>query len=165
MGSGPTVTATIRRVASVVIILVFIAACGSSPSNDNSGPVDITVNSNGTSDLTLFVSNQSYRDSEVDITVTLDGETIIDRDFNVGDQHNYIEHRIRLDAGRHTLHAATTTLDGEEVELSEDFTIDPDQQRYAALDYWHYEPTGLDDPTADPPKFTFKIQDDPIGFA
>lgn len=65
---------------------------------------------------------------ERDITVTLDGATIIDRGFIVGDQHDHIEHRIRLDEGMHALNA-TTAIDGEEVELFEEFTIEPNQHR------------------------------------
>lgn len=156
--------ATIRRLVSVVLIVVFMAACSESAGNDNSAPVDITVTSEGTSDLTLWVSNQSYTDKNVDVTITLNGDIVIDRGFKVGDQHNYIEHRIRLDDGTHTINA-TTVIDGETVVLSEDFTIEPNQQRYAALSYWHYVPTGPNDPSSDPPGFSFTIQDDPIWFA
>ncbi len=42
-------------------------------------------------------------DKDVDVTVTLDGVVITDRSFHVGDQHNYIEHRIQLDRGTHRL--------------------------------------------------------------
>ncbi len=156
-------TFTVRRIAVAFIIAVFIAACSESAGNDNSAPVEITVSPEGASDLTLFVSNQSYADRSVDIVVTLDGDTIIERGFNVGDQHNYIEHRIRLDAGAHTLRALTTIAD-EEVELSEEFTIDPGQRRYSALSYWHYEPSSARDTSFDPPQFSFDIQDEPIGF-
>jgi hypothetical protein len=158
------VNATIRRLVTVAVIVVFTAACSESAGNDNSAPVDITVTSEGTSNLTLWVSNQSYTDKNVDVTITLNGDIIIDRGFKVGDQHNYIEHRIRLDDGTHTINA-TTVIDGETVVLSEEFTIEPNQQRYAALNYWHYVPTSPNDTSSDPPGFSFTIQDDPIGFA
>ena len=140
-----------------------MSACSESWRNDNSAPVDITVSADGTSDLTLYVTNQSYVDRNVDISVMLDGAVIIDRGFRVGDQHNHIEHRIRLDDGTHSLEA-TTVVDGEPVELSEEFTINSNQQRYAVLSYWHYEPTRAGDTSFDPPQLNFEIRDDPIGF-
>jgi hypothetical protein len=152
----------VRRVAAVALITAA-TACSSSWRNDNSAPVEITAATDGTGDLTLWVSNQSYVDKNVGLTVTLDGVVIIDRTFHVGDQHNHIEHRIRLDDGTHTI-SATTVIDDENVELSEEFSIEPNQQRYAFLSYWHYVPTREGDTSFDPPGFNFDIQDEPIGF-
>ena len=154
--------ATVRRVAAVALIAVA-TACSPSWRDDNSAPVDIVADAAGTSDLTLWVSNQSYTDKNVDVTVALDGVAIIDRSFNVGDQHNYIEHRIQLDEGTHRLDASTV-IDGGKIELSEEFSIEAGQQRYAGLNYWHYVPTGPNDTSSDPPGFSFDIQDEPIGF-
>jgi hypothetical protein len=152
----------VRRVAAVALITAA-TACSSSWRNDNSAPVEITAATDGTGDLNLWVSNQSYVDKNVGLTVTLDGVVIIDRTFHVGDQHNHIEHRIRLDDGTHTI-SATTVIDDENVELSEEFSIEPNQQRYAFLSYWHYVPTREGDTSFDPPGFNFDIQDEPIGF-
>jgi hypothetical protein len=151
------------RIVACSLVAVGASACSESWGNDNSAPVDITVSDDGTSDLTLYVSNQSYVDRTVDITVVLDGDVIIDRGFDVGDQHNHIEHRVQLDHGSHQLHA-TTVIDGEAIELSEEFVIDANQQRYAVLSYWHYEPTREGDTSFDPPQLNFDIQDEPIGF-
>lgn len=156
-------TASLVRRFAAVALITTATACSPSWRNDNSAPAEIAVAPDGTSDLTLWVSNQSYTDKKVDITVTLDGAVIIDRNFNVGDQHNHIEHRIQLDDGTHIL-SATTVIDGENVELSEEFTIEPNQQRYAGLSYWHYVPTREGDTSFDPPGFSFDIQDEPIGF-
>ncbi len=57
----------------------LLTSCSPSRRNDNSAPLEITVAREGTSDLTLWVSNQGYTDKNVDITVTLDGAVIIDR--------------------------------------------------------------------------------------
>lgn len=163
VGGGPPMTASfVRRVAAVALIATA-TACSSSWRNDNSAPVEITAAPDGTSHLTLWVSNQSYVDKNVSLTVTLDGVVIIDRKFHVGDQHNHIEHRIRLDDGTHTI-SATTVIDDLNVELSEEFSIEPNQQRYAGLSYWHYVPTREGDTSFDPPGFNFDIQDEPIGF-
>ncbi len=154
----------VRRVAAVALVATATAtACSSSWRNDNSAPVEITAAPAGTSDLTLWVSNQSYVDKNVSLTVTLDGAVVIDRKFHVGDQHNHIEHRIQLDDGTHTI-SAKTVIDDQNVELSQEFSIEPDQQRYAFLGYWHYVPTREGDTSFDPPHLTFDIQDEPIGF-
>jgi hypothetical protein len=100
----------------------------------------------------------------VDVTVALNDVVIIDRSFHVGDQHNFIEHRIQHNEGTPRLDASTV-IDGEAVELSEEFSIEPGQQRYAGLSYWHYVPSGPDDTSSNPPGFSFVIQDEPIGFA
>jgi hypothetical protein len=155
--------AIVRRVAAVSLVAVA-TACSPSWRNDNAAAVEIVADAAGTSDLTLWVSNQSYTDKNVDVTVALDGLVIIDRRFNVGDQHNFIEHRIQLDEGTHRLDASTV-IDGENIELSEEFSIEAGQQRYAGLTYWHYVPTGPNDPSSDPPGLSFVIQDEPIGFA
>lgn len=160
------VTSTIahRLVGVALLTLVGLTtACSPSWRNDNAAPIDIDVAADGTSELTLYVSNQSYVDRTVDITVTLDGATIIERGFNVGDQHNHIEHNIQLDHGPHTL-TAITVIDGNALELSEEFIIDPAQHRYALLSYWHYVPTRAGDTSFDPPTLNFEIQDEPIGF-
>ena len=157
-------TASIVRSIAAVALVAVASACSPPWANDDSAPVEITVAADGTSELTLFVSNQSFTDKSVDVTVMLNGDIIIERGFNVGDQHNYVEHRIRLDKGTHTL-SATTVIDGESVELSEGFTIESDHQRYAALNYSHYVPTAPNDPSSSPPGFSFRIQNEPIGFA
>ncbi len=160
---GRFVPPSFVRGVTAVALIAAATACSSSWRNDNSATVEITTAPDGTSDLTLWVSNQSYVDKNVGITVMLDGAVIIDRKFHVGDQHNHIEHRIRLDDGTHTI-SATTVIDDENVELSEEFSIEPDQQRYAFLSYWHYVPTRDGDTSFDPPGLSFGIQDEPIGF-
>lgn len=155
--------ATVRRVAAVALVVVA-AACSPSWRNDNAAPVEIVADAAGTSDLTLWVSNQSYTDKNVDVTVALNGVVIIDRSFHVGDQHNFIEHRIQLDDGTHRLDASTV-VDGENIELSEEFSIEPGQHRYAGLNYWHYVPTSPNDTSSNPPGFSLVIQDEPMSFA
>jgi hypothetical protein len=155
--------ATVRRVAAVALFVVA-TACSESWRNDNSAPVDIVADAAGTSDLTLWVSNQSYTDKNVDVTVALNDVVIIDRSFHVGDQHNFIEHRIQLDEGTHRLDASTV-INGENIDLSEEFSIEAGQQRYAGLSYWHYVPTSPNDPSSNPPGFSLVIQDEPLGFA
>lgn len=152
MGGGVLVSA----LATAALML----SCSAERPNDDVGTIDVIVDAESDGSLMLHVSNQSFEDSEVQIEVTLNGVPIIDREFDVGDQHNWIAHQVTLAPGRHALEATsstgatfTTTFDIPEVGL-----------RYAALNYW-YSPTDGDGFGAVPRGFYFTIQDDPIGFA
>ena len=103
----------------------------------------------------LYISNQSFEDNNVRIEVRLDGRALIARQFAVGNQHNWIPHRVTLATGTHTLSATSDTGVGH----SATFEITDAQTRYAVLDYWYYP----NDPSA-PRNFSFTVQDDPVGF-
>lgn len=103
--------------------------------------------------FTLYVSNQSFEDPAVGITITIDDEIVVDQDFDVDGQHNWITLEPDVAPGEHTLHAASSTG----AEFTTDFTIPEGESRWAVLDYWF-------DPDEDPRNFTFHISDKPIGF-
>ncbi len=128
--------------------------------NYDGGTIEVVLDETSSSEVMLHVSNQSFEDSDVAIDVTLDGESIIDRTFDVGDQHNWIPFLIRLAPGGHTLEAASSTG----AIYSASFEVADSAVRYAALNYWYYPPS--DNGSGSTPRsFTFTIQDDPIGFA
>jgi hypothetical protein len=139
---------------------LLVVACSAEGDNYNGATIDIVVNEAASSEVMLYVSNQSFEHSEVEITVTLDGETIIDRTFDVGNQHNWIPFSIRLASGEHTLEASSSTG----AVFSTQFEAADSATRYAVLDYWYYPPDDSGS-NARPQSFSFMIQDDPIGFA
>lgn len=103
--------------------------------------------------LTLYVSNQSFEDPTVGITITIDGDVVVDEDFDVEGQHNWIRFEPDVAPGRHTVHAVSTTG----AELTTEFTLPAGEPRWAVIDYWFY-------PDEDPREFTFQIHDEPIAF-
>ena len=88
--------------------------------------------------LTLFISNQSLADSTVSITITIDGETVIDQDFDVEGQHNWVEFTPAVGPGDHTITATSSTG----AEFSVDFNLPEDEPRWAVIDYWYYPEEG-----------------------
>jgi hypothetical protein len=107
-----------------------------------------------TSPVTLYISNQSFDDPSVTMTVTIDGTVVADQEFNVEGQHNWITFDLDLPAGDHSLVAVSDTA----TELTAEFSTALDQPRWAVIDYWWYSAEGA-------ANFTFDISDKPIGFA
>jgi len=102
-------------------------------------------------DLVLYVSNQSFDDEKVGLTVAVDGVTVVDGDFNVEDQHNWFSFPLSLSPG---VHEVTAEADSG-AALSESFRVPADKTRYAVIDYW-----GEDD-SAD---FSWSFHRQPVGF-
>lgn len=155
MVAGPCVLLSIA-----VVSALCVSACTAEGDNYDGGPIDVVMDEAASSEVMLHVSNQSFEDDEVDIIVTLDGEPIVDREFDVGNQHNWIPFRIRLAPGEHTLEASSSTG----ATISTEFEAADSSIRYAVLDYWYYPPDD-NGSNAMPRSFSFMIQDDPIGFA
>jgi hypothetical protein len=105
------------------------------------------------SPLTLYVSNQSFDDPTVVITITIDGTVVADQDFDVEAQHNWIAFDLSVPSGDHRLVARSDSG----ARLNVDFTTVPDEPRWAVVDYWS---SGEDHPA----NFTFDVSDEPIGF-
>lgn len=104
----------------------------------------------------LWVSNQSFDLDPVDIAVEIDGTTVIDRSFDVGNQHNWKKFVLRLRPGGHTIHARSSKGD---VTMTRKFAVD--QKQWAVIDFWYNDGTSG---TPTDPLFTFTIDDQPIGF-
>lgn len=103
--------------------------------------------------FTLYVSNQSFEEPTVRITIQIDDQVVVDEGFDVEGQHNWITFTPDVTPGDHTLQAVSDTG----AEFSVDFTIPENEPRWAVVDYWYYPEEG-------PRSFTFDISDQPIGF-
>jgi hypothetical protein len=120
-------------------------------------PVDTKLlNPAGT--FTLYVSNQSFAISPVDITVTIDGEVVVREYFDVGNQHGWKQFTLDLADGTHTLEVKS---DRGAASLSK--TFDVSGPRWAVIDYWYY-PDSQHGAGPTPRSFSFEIQDTPIAF-
>lgn len=81
--------------------------------------------------FTLYVSNQSFEDPTVGITITIDGEVVVDEDFDVEGQHNWVSFEPDVAPGVHILHAASSTG----AEFTTEFTMPDGEPRWAVVDY------------------------------
>ncbi|MEN8238138.1 MAG: hypothetical protein ABFR53_02930, partial [Actinomycetota bacterium] len=82
--------------------------------------------------LSVYVSNQSFADPSVDITVAIDGEDVVDGSFDVGSQHSWYEHALELDAGDHALIATSSGGASQEMLV----TIEDGKQAFVVITYW-----------------------------
>ena len=104
-------------------------------------------------EATLYVSNQSFDRGLVDIRIEIDGREVVHDDFAVENQHNWVEHTLRLEPGRHTLVARSQRGDAI---LRQEFGVRG--RTWMVVDYWCCgEPSD--------PQLTFYASRTPIGFA
>ena len=108
-------------------------------------------NENG--NFVLYVSNQSFAQTPIDVTIHINGKRAISSEFNVGNQHNWVKHIFSLQPGKHKLIIASNQ---GEATLEKEFEING--KRWSAIAYWYY-------PKKDGKKhFSFQIQNKPIYF-
>lgn len=132
-----------RAVGSLAVALTFpVTGCLSNASGDGVDPAphpeitaaDTAVKLVGEAeaDLVLHVSNQSFDDEEVRLTVTIDGVTVVDGDFHVEDQHNWVSYPLSLTLGGHEITAESDSG----ATLHESFEVRRGKTRYAVIDNW-----------------------------
>lgn len=90
-------------------------------------------------EVRLFVSNQSFDDDPVQISISVDGIEVVDDAFEVLDQHHFVGFIIRgLDPGPHTI----TAVSGTGASMEGTFTSFADEPRWLSMNYWYYPATG-----------------------
>ena len=104
----------------------------------------------------LYVSNQSFVITPVDITAEIDGKVIVDEMFKVGNQHRWKRFRFKLSMGKHEI---TASSKNGNATLHKTFTVKGKQ--WAVLDYWYYPETNYN---ACPKHLTFEIFNEQIYF-
>ena len=144
--------------ALVICWCALLPGCATTPDTNNRETQSSLLDPQG--NFTLYVSNQSPAADAVDIRIEVDGQMVINEEFDVGDgmlsQHNCKTFKLTLAPGMHKLHVTSTT---GEAELSKDFEVTG--EHWSVVDYW-YAPRSRHNPT--PRHFTFHIQDTPIQF-
>jgi hypothetical protein len=123
----------------LVALLGAVQACGPTQGTDpvaspavTSGDADVELVDEQDADLVLYVSNQSFDDEEVRLTVEVDGVVVVDGDFHVEDQHNWIRFDLGMAAGEHEVTASSDSG----TTLTETFRVPGDKPRYAVIDHW-----------------------------
>jgi hypothetical protein len=126
---------------------------GRQPPMQGGPPVGIAVVQPGRADLHLWVSNQSFADEVVGLTVDIDGVEVVARQFAVAGQHNWVLFPVRVPPGRHEIRAWSDTG----AVSRQEFTMPADERRYAVLDYWYH-------PGEEGRRITWRIQATPLTF-
>lgn len=103
--------------------------------------------------LHLWVSNQSFADNLVGLTISIDGVQVIDQRFSVGNQHNWILFPIDAPPGPHVLKATSDSG----AETTHTFHLPERGKRHAVVDYWQDREKGS-------PRVTWRIQSKPMIF-
>ena len=107
-------------------------------------------------EVQLWVSNQSFEDDPVMLTVRVDGIPVVAEPFSVEGQHNWQSFLLRgLAPGEHTVIAESDTG----ATSSWTFTLAADAPRWLVVDYWYYPDE------AEGRHFTFQESDEPVAFA
>jgi myo-inositol catabolism protein IolC len=136
-----------------MVISLLLAGCAAVSGPEAAGGRDSAAAMPESTNLVLYVSNQSFADDPVGIRVEIDGRVVVDGVFAVDSQHTWIEYPLTLPAGTHPVRATSTTG----VVSTHDLVLPEDETRWAVLEYWHY-------PDDTPRSFTFHISDRPVGF-
>lgn len=146
------------RFLLLALALWALAGCSQSGGPDPAPHPDITVTDSAVrlvddaeANLILYASNQSFDDGNVRLTIAVDGLTVVDDDFYVGDQHNWVSFPLGLSPGVHEITAKTDSG----ATLNESFRVPADKARYADIDYW-----GEDDSA----ELTWLFQRQPMAF-
>lgn len=90
--------------------------------------------------LFLVVTNQSYDDPQVRLGVSVGEQAIVDRVFEVGDQHQFIGYELAVPPGRHDV-VVSSDAGGT---LEQVVTVDPGRPRYVFIAHWGDDVTGSD---------------------
>jgi hypothetical protein len=131
-----------------VFLVLALAACGTTePRIEPQQHLPFVPSS-----FSLYVSNQSFDISPVDIRIELDGALAVSGDFAVEGQHTWLLFELGLTPGTHAIRVTTT-----DANAVLDQTFEMDDRKYGVVMFWYY-PSGSTEPT--PPQFSLQIQDD-----
>ncbi|MFV0317235.1 MAG: DUF6174 domain-containing protein [Microthrixaceae bacterium] len=89
--------------------------------------------------LAVMVTNQSFADPEVDLTIAVDGEVMIERSYAVEGQHTYVSYHLALEPGEHQLVIRSDTGETHKQVVSLGT-----ERRYLSVSYWGDDSSGAD---------------------
>lgn len=130
------------RAMLVVAGFSALAGCSTGQGEDPAPDPDVTSpgaevrlvdETDPDANFTLVVTNQSYDDEEVQLEVKVDGATVVDGDFHVEGQHNYVSYPLVLRPGTHELTAASDDFDEA---LQETFEVPQGKDRFGLIEHW-----------------------------
>jgi len=162
--------------AAVLLIPAALVACtapspnGSPPGTPPTGSDGVTVVEGAAGDddapvatdaaaLVLYVSNQSFDHDVVRIEVSVDDVLVVDADFAVEGQHNWVRFPLELPPGEHEI----TATSGTDVSMTGSVVVPAGERRWAVLNYWYYPDRGDGSDVVDP-SFTFETFEESVAF-
>lgn len=130
------------RIASALLcplVALFLVGCAQNGA-DPAATSDVRVQDEAVSDeaeaekaeLVLYISNQSFDDENVRLMVAIDGVTVVEDDFRVEGQHNWIQFPLNLPPGEHAIIATTDSG----ATLRKTFEVPQYGTRYAVINHW-----------------------------
>ncbi|GAB3944076.1 hypothetical protein [Micromonospora vulcania] len=140
----------LRTAASTVAALFVLTGCTgparvpdrpspeASSVSPSPAPPTIRLVEEHLAELHLWVSNQSFTDDPVVLTISIDGVQVVAQPFEVQGQHNWILFPVRVPPGPHVVNV----LSDLGVGLQEHFTMPETGRRYAVIDYWNHAGEG-----------------------
>jgi hypothetical protein len=143
----------VRLTLTLALLLWALVGCGTAQGVDPTPDPEVTATDaavrlvdEAEADLILILSNQSFDDEEVRLSVMVGGVTVVDGDFHVEDQHNWISFPLGLRPGGHEV-----TADSDSgATLRESVEVPGNKARYAVIEYWTEDDSpDTDDPAVD----------------
>jgi hypothetical protein len=106
----------VRSALAFTLVSWALVACGEDQGVDPTPHPEVTAADAGVrlvekeqAHLMLYVSNQSFDDEKVRLTVAVDGVTVVDGDFHVAGQHNWVSFPLGLSPGVHEVTGESDT--------------------------------------------------------
>jgi hypothetical protein len=133
--------AVVRSVAAGALVVTL--ACTDSvrhqgdrcDDTDSAACVMQTVPRSERGNYGLVVSNQSFEVPSVSISVTIDDRSAAVGRFDVGNQHNWVNHHLRVTDGTHRLTAEATDLEGNRLAGLEE-TLSVRGRQFGLVTFW-----------------------------
>jgi hypothetical protein len=92
------------RAAALILTMLLMTACAGNSSPTPAPSTETTLSLlDPAGNFVLFVRNMSWEVNPVDLKVSIDGQVLMDKDFEHGDGHNYDRLVLRLSPGTHTV--------------------------------------------------------------
>ena len=113
----------------------------------------ITIDESG-DEFILYISNQSFEITPIDIEVKIDGIEVAKGKFEVEIQHTYTPFKCSLNKGKHKISVISKK---EGVKLEKDFELT--DHDIGVVEFWYYPET---DYNATPRAFSFNTYKGPL---
>lgn len=153
------VASSIRFVlAALALSTSVLASCTSDGESDadRSAPAPMPQEAQPTevegANVFVDVSNQSFDDPDVHITMRLGDLVPVDASFPVEGQHHWVGHQLRLQPGDHLLEFTSDSGAVHALAL----VVPADAPVYITVSYWADAET--------PPKFQSSVSDEPFAY-